>query len=527
MAGSRDLRMLMVTAALFLMVLILWASPPSPIPPPPPVATATVAPSSAAAAAAAAAATAVSPHVASLSSPLSVEAEVKKWREDVAAKLEGGGVAGISSEKLMGRLAHLAEFDDFAEEPPSFNALAFSGKAVEIGGGGGGGSGSGGPSKALQRMARAKEKANMERAPKPFRTAATKGGALPMGFGAANGAADAAVAASPLPTPGLRRQRRGVAFLKTYKTGSTTVAMYMSACAYQLRLRALHPLDKGWFAPRELEARAKAFGSSAGSSATGASSGLFDVSFRHLTPHADYASLGRLLGGPAAPPLFVSILREPVSRFVSLFNFVGTIRVKYRSAEAFVAAVKGRDPALTLGDANSFCNNMAWVVSGRPLEQSYAWVDLEQGGQEAASKEAKELIQTLEGRGVVMLMSHRMSESLVLLSNLAGWDLGALQFRDMTERVQASKKYKCEKGETACAQAIKSCNGVDTALYEHYLGRFNQIIRQIPDLDRQLNAFNKKWSSRAGGAWTKKYPVNCRKKIQSPATRQFDEVHAC
>jgi len=41
-----------------------------------------------------------------------------------------------------------------------------------------------------------------------------------------------------------------VVFIKTYKTGSTTVAMFMNAIAFQLRLKALHPLEKGWFTVR-------------------------------------------------------------------------------------------------------------------------------------------------------------------------------------------------------------------------------------------------------------------------------------
>ena len=41
--------------------------------------------------------------------------------------------------------------------------------------------------------------------------------------------------------------RRRVMYIKTYKTGSTTVAMFLNAVAFQLHLRALHPADKGWF----------------------------------------------------------------------------------------------------------------------------------------------------------------------------------------------------------------------------------------------------------------------------------------
>jgi hypothetical protein len=62
----------------------------------------------------------------------------------------------------------------------------------------------------------------------------------------------------------------------------------------------------------------------------------------------------------------VSILREPLSRFVSLFNFVGSVRATHKTAEKLVAAVKARNGLISDGDANAFCNNMAWVVRSIP-----------------------------------------------------------------------------------------------------------------------------------------------------------------
>lgn len=67
-----------------------------------------------------------------------------------------------------------------------------------------------------------------------------------------------------------------------------------------------------------------------------AKKGSYDVSYRHLSPHLDYVAMNALLPNC----LFVSILREPVSRFVSLFNFVKTLRVKYKTAQAFVENVR-------------------------------------------------------------------------------------------------------------------------------------------------------------------------------------------
>ena len=48
----------------------------------------------------------------------------------------------------------------------------------------------------------------------------------------------------------------------------------------------------------------------------------YGASFRHVTPHVDYARLDVLL--PVAGALCVTVLREPLARFVSAFNFVKT-----------------------------------------------------------------------------------------------------------------------------------------------------------------------------------------------------------
>jgi len=170
-------------------------------------------------------------------------------------------------------------------------------------------------------------------------------------------------AALPTSSSGATSEKRRVVFVKTYKTGSTTVAMFLNAVAYQLRLRALHPEEKGWFAIGELKRRARAAIAAGGASPPSATTNgaYFDVSFRHLSPHTEYEPLQQLLPGC----LVVSILREPLSRFVSLFNFVGSVRATHKTAEKLVAAVNARNGLISDGDANAFCNNMAWVVRSR------------------------------------------------------------------------------------------------------------------------------------------------------------------
>ena len=289
--------------------------------------------------------------------------------------------------------------------------------------------------------------------------------------------------------------REGVVFLKTYKTGSTTVAMFLNAIAYQRRMKMLHPLDKGWFAPGELARR-------------GAKGERYGASFRHLSPHLEYAALDVLL--PRAR--YATILREPVSRFVSLFNFVGHLLKQHRTAERFVGAVKQRSPAVSRDDANAFCNNMAWVLSGKPQAQTMAYAA---PGEESRSM-AAELAVMLEQRGVLVLMSSRMTESLLLLSKTMGWDLlggaGALQFKASSERVQTSKKYQCRTGPgSSCHDAILSCNGVDEALYAHYAAAFDILVASAGVDAAQVQAFDRRSKQTRAGDWARKYPVNCKK----------------
>lgn len=116
---------------------------------------------------------------------------------------------------------------------------------------------------------------------------------------------------------------------------------------------------------------------------------------------------------------------------------------------------------------------MAWVVGGIPLTQSLATVDFEGNTEESFSK----VMATVQARQVLMLMSNRMDESMVLLSYVMGWDLQQLKYADSTERVQTSKVYKCS--DEACKAAILSCNGVDSLLFSHFETVFPKELQKV------------------------------------------------
>ena len=161
---------------------------------------------------------------------------------------------------------------------------------------------------------------------------------------------------------------------------------------------------------------------------------------------------------------------------------------------------------------------MAWVVSGRLAAETLAYVE----SVSEAQRHTADILKTLQEEQVLMLLSDRMDESLVLLSHFMGWDLGKLRFRDMTERVQKQKKYQCREG--PCRDAILSCNLVDDLLYKHYAAGFDTQMQEVTDKANRVELFKRKWQSRDDGAWSRKYPTNCK---QGPDKDTFTRLHKC
>ena len=165
-------------------------------------------------------------------------------------------------------------------------------------------------------------------------------------------AAPAQTAQSAAPAQTAQASDR-VVFVKTYKTGSTTVSEFLAQIGYERGLHALHPSESGHFKAGELQRRADR-------------GERFDLSFRHPTPTLDVSSLGRLVPGAR----WCTIMREPVSRFISTMRFVRRLDERFRgNAAALVESIQKK--RLPDGDANTFCNNVAWVLSGEQRTLAY------------------------------------------------------------------------------------------------------------------------------------------------------------
>ena len=290
----------------------------------------------------------------------------------------------------------------------------------------------------------------------------------------------------------------GLIFIKTYKTASTTVAMILNSIAFSLRLTCLHPLDKGWFTKDEIGDRAD-------------SGQTFDMSFRHMSPVVEFDNLSRIV-----PDAFLTtIVRNPVTKFNSMFNFVKSTRRKYGTAENFVDAVfQGK---AEVNEMNDLCNNLAYSLSGKQLSLArYSKIESE----EYAAK----MIADLEARNMFGMVMEMLPESLVVVCEKMNWDCysGAIKFKDAKERRNTDpSSVKCQS--QACVEKIKTCNYIDWALHDHYVAKLGNVISSIPDFDAKLEKVKGVMKSSPNSG---KYPVNCRKTI-NPQQKSFDEIHHC
>ncbi|GMH97807.1 hypothetical protein TrVE_jg9553 [Triparma verrucosa] len=275
--------------------------------------------------------------------------------------------------------------------------------------------------------------------------------------------------------------------------------MILNSIAFKLRLNCLHPTKDGWFKENELKGRARL-------------GHRFDVSFRHMTPVLELEPLQELL----PDSLITTIMRDPVTKFNSMFNFVQTTRAHYGTAMNFVNAVK--EGKASVKEKNDLCNNLAYSISGSQISLA----DL---NYQESKDYAEKMIADFESKDVFVMITERMNESLVVMCERMGWDCysGALSFKNTVERQnKQAGTVKCNDEE--CKKGIKSVNEVDWMLYEYYKEKLDAIIKTIPDFETKLKKLGENMEKSAANA--QKYPVNCFERI-NPDRPEFEAIHTC
>lgn len=290
----------------------------------------------------------------------------------------------------------------------------------------------------------------------------------------------------PLESAEESTQKQRVVFVKTYKTGSTTVSEFLSAIAYREGMYALHPWASGNFREGELAKRA-------------ANGEIYDIMYRHPTPHLDEMSLTKLV--PNA--LWVTIVREPVSRFLSAYNFVKRISKKYSPSKLIEAVGRG---VLPESDVNTFCNNFAWMLSGESA--SLAFYNSTRTNIFAPIREKLD-------RNYLVLVQDDMMNSLALLAYVTRLDATGLG----GGRARASKAPTISCG-FECRREILSCNMLDQALYDFFKAKFLNIVANIPSLSHTMAGLHGPKSGSAPAQQIAKYPINCQILGTGPTVRQ-------
>ncbi|KAJ8598830.1 hypothetical protein CTAYLR_008538 [Chrysophaeum taylorii] len=300
---------------------------------------------------------------------------------------------------------------------------------------------------------------------------------------------------------------KSVVFVKTYKTGSTTVAEFLSSVGAREGLHSLHPEQNGAFAEGELARRAKR-------------GERYDLVYRHPTPRLDEASLATLV--PNA--LWVTIIREPVSRFLSTLDFVQRVSRRYGGSPRRVvdAARRGILPA---ADANTFCNNFAWVLSGRgSAEESLAFA-------RRSSPVYSRLLAHLDANYLVLVQDDMLT-SLSLVARAMRWDVHGLNVGE----ARRSRKKRVAPGAAAAApatatgecgpdcEAILTCNQLDQPLYAHFKKKFDSRARD-PALDPIKRAFLAATPA-TRESLLRHYPINCQIPGSFPKTKEFINKHS-
>ena len=292
------------------------------------------------------------------------------------------------------------------------------------------------------------------------------------------------------------RVHKGLIFVKTYKTASTTIAMILNSVAAHLNLQALHPLDKGWFQESELKTRA-------------ANGNSFDLSYRHLTPVVEYDALRGIV-----PDAFLTtVVRDPATKFVSMFNFVETTKKQFGTPANFVTSGVVNAEA-TDQQINDLCNNMAYTLSGE--KKVLGRMSL------AESEEyARNMIADLESRNMFVMVMERLDESFVVVCDNMGWDCYGDQhvpIKNTRERSQGGAKVGCTGD---CLDVIRTCNHVDYALYKYFDKKLDEIVKGIAGFEEKLKKVKEHMASSSNGAH--KYPVNCKKDVK----HDWERLHTC
>ena len=193
---------------------------------------------------------------------------------------------------------------------------------------------------------------------------------------------------------------RKYAYIKTHKTGSTTLWYVMKLYAINHGLRRVEPRDKIHLGhPRHLELNNSRMYLQTHKV------GEYDALYDHC--RFNKSVMDKLLNKPA----YITILRDPITRFVSAFYFLSSYRRmagKESSVGQFLSNIDKYKNRINRFTQWAGFNGMAFDLG---VDPPYKDEDVE-----------RKIVEVEESFAVVLIMEY-MPESMVLLKRTMGWEL--------------------------------------------------------------------------------------------------------
>ena len=271
---------------------------------------------------------------------------------------------------------------------------------------------------------------------------------------------------------------RYMVFIKTHKTGSSTIASIFHRYGYLNNLTFLVPQCNHILNTNYPPGVCDLEGTFTNWSHSG---GRYNI----LANHARYdrSKMDGIFHG--AVYKYITILREPVAQFESMFYYFEMF--KYMPAGNATLEAFFEDPVKNFERMRK--RNKMYTEMRMHNELSF---DLGVGVTETNSRETQEAKVKQFGREFdIVMLNEYFDESLLLLKKLLGWRLDDIRY--ISRGIRSSDYRYPRRMDDELRAKIRAWNSLDMQMYEFFNRTFwKKVAEYGPDFERDLAVFRKK-----------------------------------
>lgn len=270
---------------------------------------------------------------------------------------------------------------------------------------------------------------------------------------------------------------KNFAFLKTHKTGSSTLTNLFHRYGYFHNLSFALPKDNLYYGyPRISKTIQSVHHVRPGDGFP------YDVM---TSAHAVFnEQVFSTIVGPEAR--LVTVMREPLSHFRSSWRYWGVHEVAKASANKFLENLDQYDTLPKLyGKTNLVLNSFAFDLGG------HFKPNLQGPDREAVQSELESFIQNVEDKFQLVLITEFMDESLVLLKRLWCWNMSDILY--LSSKVSTGSRLRMRRvyrPQSPYTEKVRQLNYADAALYDYFNATLWQRIEaEGEDFQKDLQEY--------------------------------------